>query len=199
PPPGITNEDFKYNSKYASWLIPIFDKWFAGGKRRPSMRFFENILSLLFGGKSNLEGFGEQYLSLLTIETDGEIRDSDVLSVSYEHAARFGEGVYLGKGCFERLLNSEVFQRQEYIYLPEALNRECEVCHWRPICGGGLVPHRYSNKQKYDNPSIYCGNLKLLFSHMRTRLLDISQDENTDRESGTVLIGVNRMDGILDY
>jgi len=200
PPPGITTKDFKYNSKYANWLIPIFDKWFAGGKRKPSMRFFENILALLFGGKSNLEGFGEQYLSLLTIETDGEIRDSDVLSVTYEHAARFGEGIYLGKGCFERLLNSEVFRSQEYLYSPEALNQECQVCEWRSICGGGLLPHRYSSKQKYDNPSIYCGNLKFLLSHIKTKMLDFMQNENIDyNESGAILGRVNRMDRILDY
>jgi uncharacterized protein len=201
PPPGITDKDFKYNSKYASWLIPIFDRWFANGKRKPSIRFFENILALLFGVvKSNVEGIGDQCLSLLTVETDGEIRDSDVLSVSYEHAARFGEGVYLGKGCFERLLNSEGFRRQEYLYLPEALSRECQVCDWRSICGGGLVPHRYSNKQKYDNPSIYCGNLKFFFSHIRTKMLDILQKKNTDhRESGAVLGKVNRMDRIMDF
>lgn len=200
PPPGITEEDFKYNSKYAGWLIPIFDKWFAGGKRKPSIRFFENILALLFGGKSNVEGLGEQYLSLLTLETDGEIRDSDVLSVSYEHSARFGEGAYLGKGCFESLMNSEVFRSQAHIYLPEALSRECQVCDWRSICGGGLVPHRYSSKQKYDNPSIYCGNLKRIFSHIHTKLLDILQNQDTDKgESGVILSRVNRMDRILDY
>jgi uncharacterized protein len=200
PPPGITNKDFNYNSIYANWLIPIFDKWFDAGKRKPSMRFFENILALLFGGKSKLEGFGEQYLSLLTIETDGEIRDSDVLSVSYEHAARFGEGAYLGNGCFDRLLNSEVFRSQEYLYSPEALNQECQVCDWRPICGGGLLPHRYSSNQKYDNPSIYCGNLKFLFSHIRTKMLDCIKNENIDyNESGAILGRVNRMDGILEY
>lgn len=198
PPPGITNKDFRENSKYAQWVIPIFDKWFAEGKREPSMRFFENILVLLLGGKSNVEGLGEQYLSLLTIETDGEIRDSDVLSVSYENAARFGEGVYLGKGCFERLLNSEAFKNQENLYLPKALSQECQVCEWLPICGGGLLPHRYSSEQRYCNPSIYCGNLKFLFSHMRTKLLDTIQKEH--RDHGDVDLGrINRMDGLLDF
>jgi uncharacterized protein len=200
PPPGITTKDFKYNSEYGRWLIPIFDKWFAKGKRKPSIRFFENILTLLFGGKSNVEGLGDQSLSFLTIETDGEIRDSDVLSVSYEHAARFGKGVYLGKDCFARLLDSEVFRRQEYLYSTEALSPECKVCDWQLICGGGLLPHRYSSKRKYDNPSIYCGNLKFLFSHIRKKMRDFLQKENNDyRESEVALSRVNRMERIIDY
>ena len=100
PPPGISREDFRTNSNYANWLIPIFDKWFSRGIRKPSIRFFENILTLLVGGRSDVEGLGEQSLSLLAIETDGEIQDSDVLSVAFEHAARFGSGALFGKKLF---------------------------------------------------------------------------------------------------
>ncbi len=199
PPPGISKEDFRSNSAYADWLIPIFDKWFDRGIRKPSIRFFENILTLLVGGRSNVEGLGEQSLSLLTIETDGEIRDSDVLSVAFEHAARFGTGVYLGGNCFTDLLGSEIFHKQEALYLPSSLSTECQACYWRVICGGGLLPHRYSAKRSFDNPSIYCGNIKTLISHIRERFLGLISHTQSTTFKPHSTDRINYMDGASDF
>lgn len=170
PPPRITPRDFRLNNDYANWLIPVFDEWFKRGKRKPAIRFFENIMTLLLGGKSDVEGLGSQSLSILTIETDGEIRDSDVLCVAYEHASRFGSGHYIGEGCFEHLLESQEFQRQSALYSAEALSKECKACAWGYICGGGLLPHRYSTERGFNNPSVYCGNLKALVEHIASTL-----------------------------
>jgi uncharacterized protein len=199
PPPGISKEDFRTNSNYANWLIPIFDQWFSRGIRKPSIRFFENILILLVGGKSNVEGLGEQCLSLLTIETDGEIRDSDVLSVAFEHAARFGRGVYLGKNCFSDLIGSEIFRRQEALYSPSGTSTECQACYWRDICGGGLLPHRYSTVRNFDNPSIYCGNLKTLISHIRRRLLGLLSTTLSTTDKPYSSGRINYMDEVSGY
>lgn len=200
PPPGITNHDFKENSDYAKWLIPIFDKWFNRGVRKPSIRLFENILALILGGRSNVEGLGEQCLSLLTIETDGEIRDSDTLSVAFEHAARFGSGAYLGRDFLVDLIDSAAFRAQEALYLPKALSVDCQACYWRAICGGGLLPHRFSGERQFDNPSIYCGNLKFLFAHARAKLLSLMPPAHTiSGESHATISSVNRMDRVSDY
>jgi uncharacterized protein len=199
PPPGISKEDFRTNSNYANWLIPIFDKWFNRGVRKPSIRFFENILTLLVGGRSNVEGLGEQCLSLLTIQTDGEIQDSDVLSVAFEHAARFGSGVYLGKDTLNELVDSEIFLKQGTLYSSSAINIECKACYWRDVCGGGLLPHRYSRERNFDNPSIYCGNLKALISHIRETLLGLLSPDQSAICEPRPNDRINYMDGVSDY
>ncbi|OGR22720.1 MAG: hypothetical protein A2277_04435 [Desulfobacterales bacterium RIFOXYA12_FULL_46_15] len=169
-PPGITRENFRSHREYADWLINIFDFWFDRGEHKKKIRLFDNILALLIGGQSDTEGIGEQSLSFFTIETDGEIRDSDVLGVAFEHASRFGEGHFLGKQCFEKLMNSNDFQTKLRQYSPASLSSECSMCYWRDICGGGFLAHRYSVEGGFSNPSIYCGNIQALLKHVRARI-----------------------------
>ncbi len=170
PPPGITRENFRSHREYADWLIDIFNFWFDRGEHNIKIRLFDNILALLIGGQSDTEGIGKQILSFLTIETDGEIRDSDVLGVAFEHASRFGDGHFLGKRCFEKLLNSNDFQEKLRLYSSTSLCSECSGCYWRGICGGGFLAHRYFSDNGFSNPSIYCGNIQALLEHVRTRM-----------------------------
>ena len=148
------------------------------------IRLFENILTLIVGGRSNVEGLGEQCLSILTIETDGEIRDSDVLSVAFEHAARFGTGAYLGRDCLIELIDSEIFREQEALYLPSSSSTECQdvllACLYvvADCCPTGSAAER-----SFDNPSIYCGNLKFLFAHVRAKLLGLLSPDTTNQRS----------------
>jgi len=37
-------------------------------------------------------------------------------------------------------------------------------------CGGGYLPHRYSSKNGYDNPSVYCDDLYSMFDYMQSML-----------------------------
>jgi uncharacterized protein len=34
-------------------------------------------------------------------------------------------------------------------------------------CGGGYLPHRFSKKNGYDNPSVYCSDLYSMFENMQ--------------------------------
>jgi uncharacterized protein len=34
-------------------------------------------------------------------------------------------------------------------------------------CGGGHLPHRFSKKNGYDNPSVYCDDLYAMFENMQ--------------------------------
>ena len=36
---------------------------------------------------------------------------------------------------------------------------KCRQCKFMDACGGGYLPHRYSKKNGYDNPSVYCDDL----------------------------------------
>src|SRR4051794_25250046 len=37
-------------------------------------------------------------------------------------------------------------------------------------CGGGYLPHRFSRKNGYDNPSVYCDDLYSMFENMQSVL-----------------------------
>ncbi|VBB47598.1 hypothetical protein TRIP_B50393 [uncultured Desulfatiglans sp.] len=187
-PPGITQTNFKFHREYADWLIEIFDYWFEMGVHQPQIRFFENIISLILGGQSEADNIGKQRLFVWTIQTDGEIQDNDVLGIAYENAARFGAGHFIGNRCFQTLLRSTDFKKQRQIYSSTSLNSECAACYWREICGGGVISHRFSSKNGYNNPSIYCGNIRALLEHIRNRVkqhLEIRCDAAHNRTDST--------------
>jgi uncharacterized protein len=37
-------------------------------------------------------------------------------------------------------------------------------------CGGGYLPHRFSKKNGYDNPSVYCDDLYETYEHVQSVL-----------------------------
>jgi uncharacterized protein len=49
-----------------------------------------------------------------------------------------------------------------YYYSSERLCAVCEACPVKEICAGGYLPHRFSRTNRFDNPSVYCDDLKAL-------------------------------------
>jgi uncharacterized protein len=47
---------------------------------------------------------------------------------------------------------------------------KCRQCKFMNACGGGYLPHRYSKKNGYDNPSVYCDDLYSMFENMESVL-----------------------------
>jgi uncharacterized protein len=48
---------------------------------------------------------------------------------------------------------------------------QCRGCPVRAVCGGGYLPHRYSSRNGFDNPSVYCRDLMKLIVHIQARVL----------------------------
>ena len=50
------------------------------------------------------------------------------------------------------------------------LCEKCRQCKFMNACGGGYLPHRFSKKNGYDNPSVYCDDLYAMFENMQSVL-----------------------------
>jgi uncharacterized protein len=50
------------------------------------------------------------------------------------------------------------------------LCQKCRQCKFMNACGGGYLPHRFSRKNGYDNPSVYCDDLYAMFEYMQSVL-----------------------------
>jgi uncharacterized protein len=48
----------------------------------------------------------------------------------------------------------------------------CTNCTWKDVCGGGLLQHRYSKKNGFANPSVYCAALKKMHAHVSALLIN---------------------------
>jgi uncharacterized protein len=165
PPPRL--EPDGPSTPYADWLISLFDAWFDDDDASFHIRLFENILDLIFGGGNTTDHIGGGQNGIVVIETDGGIEPVDVLKICGEGFTKIGYNVL--RSSFREIYDSklvEVFQSGQ-----EALCAKCRSCPVRAVCGGGYLPHRYSSRNGFDNPSVYCRNLMKLIIHIQRRML----------------------------
>ncbi|GAB4197037.1 MAG: hypothetical protein OHK0022_15030 [Roseiflexaceae bacterium] len=151
----------------ADYLIPIFDAWLEEDDPSVKVNPFHELMRILLGGRATSDAFGNPLMSYLIVETDGTIHGLDVLRVCNEGIAETGlnlfehgfDDLHLGLPLVHQLINTGM-----------PLCAVCQQCAERDICGGGYVPHRYARANGFDNPSVWCADIQLLLTHMRSRL-----------------------------
>ncbi|HEX4791327.1 MAG TPA: FxsB family cyclophane-forming radical SAM/SPASM peptide maturase, partial [Actinospica sp.] len=148
--------------EYAHWLGAIFEAWDADGRPVP-IRTFESVLGALYGRPVTTETLGLDPVDLLVIETDGTLEQVDALKTAYEGAAATGLDVWRNS-LDEAATVPGIAVRQQGI---DGVSAVCRACDLVRICGGGHYPHRYRPDTGFDNPSVYCADLKGLITQVR--------------------------------
>jgi uncharacterized protein len=164
PPPGRVPGSPA--TPYADWLIAVFDRWYHAPERETRVRLFAEIINLLFGGTSRVEGVGTAPSTVAVVETDGAIEGSDMLASAYEGAG--ATGLRVDRHSFDEALRAPVFVDAQAG--AAGLAPACEPCAVRTVCGGGLQAHRYRRGTGFRNPSVYCPDLYHLIGHIRATL-----------------------------
>ena len=142
---------------YAAWLGQIHSRWLADGCPVP-IRFFNSLVAAWQGHPSGSEAVGLDPVDLLVIETDGSWEQADSLKTTFHNAPVTGLDVF-SHSVDEAAAHPGVATRQTGI---QALCRTCRRCPMVRACGGGLYAHRYESKSGFNNPSVYCDDLKIL-------------------------------------
>ena len=68
---------------------------------------------------------------------------------------------------------NEVLNHQGVIIRQSGISGLCDTCincEIVSICGGGYYPHRYSSKNGFNNPSVYCDALYSLINHIKDKI-----------------------------
>lgn len=163
PPPYRT----EYPDIYEKWLIEAFDTWF-DHYQHLSFRTLETILRSHLGIKPSSDTFGLGKLTYLTIESDGSYHTSDILKVAYEGASKMG--ISLETSTIADAANHYCMAEYNRLLEIANLNDVCRCCEFCYMCGGGSLPHRYSRVNGFNNPTVYCREMKALFGHARRRM-----------------------------
>ncbi|WP_327694639.1 radical SAM/SPASM protein FxsBH, inactivated beta-hydroxylase extension form [Streptomyces sp. NBC_00459] len=163
PPPGITDSP----TPYAEWLLRIFDRWEEQG-RPMRVRTFDSVLSTLRGGPPLSEAMGLAPSDLAVVETDGTIEGADSLKAAYDGAPATGYDVFR-HGFEEYARHPGVQARQLGI---EGVSETCRRCPVVESCGGGLYAHRYSTTSGFDNPSVFCADLRAFVEGVAERITE---------------------------
>jgi uncharacterized protein len=151
---------------YADWLIQIFDRWYAAPSKQPGIRFFEEIINLILGGRSRLESIGLTPVTLVVVEADGTLEQVDSLKAAYPGAPATGLNVF--DNSFDEALELPAIAARQIGV--DGLCEKCRQCRVRDICGAGLYPHRYREGNGFLNPSVYCPDLLMLIEYVQNRI-----------------------------
>ncbi|BCA58137.1 hypothetical protein HMP06_0906 [Sphingomonas sp. HMP6] len=151
---------------YERWLIEAFDAWFYSYPEL-RVRTFEALLDVIAGLPSGTDAFGFGDVSLVTLETDGTWHDLDVLKVAGAGATRLVGSVM--DTSIEQVASSTALAAHRRMLTRSGLCEACRDCDIVDVCGGGSLPHRFGNGG-FDNPTVYCAEMKALVAHVRKRL-----------------------------
>lgn len=161
---------------YADWYIQIFDFWFENYSGQIQIRTFEEIIQHLVGGKGLLETIGLEPVSLLVIAANGDMEGVDTLkSIPGQQVLQLN---------IQRNSINDAMMHPSYRFRnigAEALHETCRNCDLVQICGGGYLPHRWSNERGFVNPSVYCADLIKLIRHIQSTIeLHIQKEHKHD-------------------
>jgi uncharacterized protein len=149
------------------YYIDLFDEWYDnhmdGGVE---VRLLVEMVRGVLGLETRTDSIGYAPLETISVNTDGALEPHDVLRIA--GADEVSTGLSVLHSDFAAVASSALWLRirQASLRLPEA----CRRCRFRAACGGGHLGQRWSPQNGYDNPSVYCLDLKAIFEHIASRL-----------------------------
>lgn len=153
------------NTAYGKWLHEFFVLWLESYPHI-EIPYFEEILNLMLGGVSTSEEIGAQSVDFVIVETNGDIEAVDTLKMVGREATLLNLNV--ARNSFnEAITHPAIYSRMSGF---NSLCKVCRECEHLTHCGGGYLPHRYSALNGFINPSVYCEDLKYLFTQMRSHV-----------------------------
>jgi uncharacterized protein len=148
----------------------LFALWLEANRSKPTanIRIIADMITALLGSNSPTEGVGHKPVELCTVMTDGSVEAHDVLRIAGDGFTNTKFNIF--QNGIDEVRNEPRWKaaRDASINLSEA----CRRCKFMNACGGGYLPHRFSKKNGYDNPSVYCDDLYSMFESMQSVLAD---------------------------
>ena len=129
------------------------------------IRILDDLVKLVLGGTGTKEGVGITDYKMLVIDTDGSITKNDTLKSSFDGADRFNKPWSVHTHRLRDFIESADFS--ESVAMQRPTNPTCLACPELSVCGGGMILHRWSDHNEYNNASVYCEDQKLLIGRVR--------------------------------
>lgn len=162
------------STEYGEWLSLLLEIYLSDSSP-PRVRILDDMLRLILGGNSQKEGVGTSDYGIIVIEPDGRISKNDTLKVAFPTADQFDHTWFIGQGNLSEFLESQAFEI--YYKQQRPVSKTCTNCSDLSICGGGMVAHRWSSKQGFNNPTIFCSDQRYLIANMKREIAQFKNHE----------------------
>jgi uncharacterized protein len=154
----------------AAFYEGLFNLWLEANRTKPTVhiRIIADMITALLGNNSPTEGVGHKPVELCTVMTDGSVEAHDVLRIA-------GDGfTQTTFNIFDHPIDDVRNEPRWKAARDASINLcgKCRQCKFMNACGGGYLPHRFSKRNGYDNPSVYCDDLYAMFENMQLVLAD---------------------------
>ena len=158
-PPG---KEALNSTEVGEWLTKLFYIYAQSDLKFRIQMFDEMVVGLLKKQRSVACPPVTHLSCTMTIDTDGEIKQTDTFRVNANNADQITGSNVTTHSIFDSA-NSQ--QNIDFVLSTSSLVRDCRDCAYLNVCGGGYEQHRFDGVS-YRNPSLYCSDYKLLFGNM---------------------------------
>ena len=153
--------------EYGNWMAELLDVYL-NDETPIKVRVLDDMIKPLMGGIVSKEGLGLTDFSIVIVDTDGTIMKNDTLKSTYNGADKFSQPLSVRAIKLFDFLESVEFD--EYRKMQRPTNVKCLGCPELNVCGGGMILHRWSKENDFDNPSVYCADQLHLIKKIRKTL-----------------------------
>ncbi|MEN3230235.1 radical SAM protein [Methylorubrum rhodesianum] len=155
------------STEYGAWMCRLLDVYLRDRHPVP-VRVLDDMLKLLLGGVSRKEGVGLEAYGILVVDTDGSVNKNDTLKSAFGNADRFAVEWSVATHDLRQIVGSAEFAAYHRAQRPSA--PACLACPDLKVCGGGMPAHRWSTRNGFANPSVFCADQQRLIDAMRSHL-----------------------------
>lgn len=122
---------------------------------------FAEAFRSIIHGKGGSDWFPGLPPNYLIIAADGAYEGLDALKINGENGRVLNMSVY-SNTISEALEHDYIESRSGISSLPASCS-SCSISDW---CCGGSYASRFGNGRGFNNKSIYCSDMKVIFSHL---------------------------------
>jgi uncharacterized protein len=166
---------------YSKQFVALYNEWAREHSTKVSVRFLRQAMHQLMHGPNvlSLPRDGHIEYSVITVASNGDIGPDDILKVVDKPF--FATGLNVECTTLKEFLNSDCMRylREQSEILPDA----CSDCSWQKICRGGELYHRYSRSGEFNGASVYCRDLKVIYTHLTSSLVKSGVSLDTIKSS----------------
>ncbi len=159
-------------ASFGKFLCDLFDAWATDDNPLIKIRLLKSIMYVLMNKEPILTEFGpalsHNIHPVITIDCDGRLSPDDAL-------------ISIDQSLFDFRYNINNISLLAFLSIPlfkvlrqarNTIPTKCKTCIWHMICGGGFLIHRYSQKNSFNNPSVYCQALRSIYKHIFSYLVE---------------------------
>ncbi len=151
--------------EYGQWMEGLLQIYLSDPDPLP-IRVLDDMMKVLLGGMVSKEGLGVNDFGILIVDTDGGIMKNDTLKSVFNGADKFKQAANIKDVCLVDFIRSNEFVSYRGAQRPTCT--KCRNCAEVQICGGGMMLHRWNDKNGFNNPSVYCADQLYLIGKMRS-------------------------------